>query len=124
MSLPRQYRLQSPQDFTSVYQQGRKVVSKCLVVRALLEAAPHVGAASKSSRFGVTVSQKVSKRAVIRNRLKRQIHTAISQLRSQLLPGHRVVINVRPGAITCEYGDFLRELKHLLIKLEVLNGHS
>ena len=124
MSLPRQHRLRSPQDFTSVYQQGRKVVSRCLVVRALLESAPLEGAASTASRFGVTVSQKVSKRAVIRNRLKRQIHTAISQLNPQISSGHSVVINVRPRAITCGYGDFLRELEHLLIKLEVLNGHS
>ena len=75
-------------------------------------------------RIGITVSQKVSKRAVIRNRLKRQVRAAMRTLLQHLDPGVWVVINLRPESIECEYGEILRELEQLLTKLEVFHGHS
>lgn len=77
-----------------------------------------------ASQFGIAVSQKVSKRAVVRNRLKRQLHTALRQLIPELPSGLNVVINVRPNVKACEYREFLRELEQLFVELEVLNGHS
>ena len=74
------------------------------------------------SQFGVTISQKVSKRAVIRNRLKRQITAAIQQLLPQVASSHWVVIVVRPSAVECTYGQFLQELRQLFIDLEVIHG--
>jgi ribonuclease P protein component len=75
------------------------------------------------SRFGVSISQKVSKRAVVRNRIKRQLHAAIQHLRPRLSPGWLVVIVVRSAALECVYEDFLQELEQLLIESEVINGH-
>ena len=40
------------------------------------------------------------------------------------MPGTWVVINLRPEAVKCEYGEILRELEELLTKLEVIHGHS
>lgn len=75
------------------------------------------------TRIGISISQKVSKKAVVRNRIKRQIRAALRQLLPRLTPGWQLVIVVRPGAQECEYGQFLRELKQLLAEAEVLNGH-
>ncbi|HEY9737726.1 MAG TPA: ribonuclease P protein component [Trichocoleus sp.] len=76
------------------------------------------------SRFGISISQKVSKRAVIRNRIKRQIRAAIRHLLPTIRSGLQVVVIVRPGSDVCEYGEFLRELEQLFSKLEVTNGRS
>lgn len=69
------------------------------------------------------MSQKVSKRAVIRNQVKRRLRAAIATLIEDL-PSHLwIVVNVRPGSDQCNYDEFLRELRQLLIQLEVIHGH-
>lgn len=87
---------------------------------------PDVGLPSESSSgvcFGVSISRKVHKRAVVRNRIKRQIHAALRHLLARVNGTWWVVVNVRTTATVCEYYDFLRELESLLVELEVLHGN-
>ena len=137
MSLPKQNRLRHPQDFNWVYRQGKKAVSRNLVVRS----APRQPLKSRRlpnsqdnsltpdpqafpTEFGISISQKVSKRAVVRNLLKRRIKAAIRDLLPRVRPDLQVVIVVRPSAVGCEYGEFLRQLDGLLKSLEVIDGYS
>jgi ribonuclease P protein component len=76
-----------------------------------------------ATRFGISVSQKVSKKAVARNLLKRQIKTVLRLLLPQIANGWSVVIGVRPSAQGCEYVEILRELEQLLKAAEVLDGY-
>jgi ribonuclease P protein component len=76
------------------------------------------------TRFGITVSRKVSKKAVERNRIRRQIQAALITLRPRLVTGGQVVIIVRQSGVACQYREFLRELEQTLSALEVINGHS
>lgn len=125
MALPKQHRLRRSQDFTAVYRRGRKAVSRHLVMRILPSSSPDpLPTNFQSSQFGIAVSQKVSKRAVVRNRLKRQLQAALRELLPRLKAGLKVVINVRPSAVACEYCEFLRELEQLFVELEVIDGHS
>ena len=51
-----------------------------------------------SSRFAVNVSKKIDKRAVVRNRLRRQVSEAL-RINMALLPeGYRVLVSARPSA--------------------------
>ncbi|MFZ4638855.1 MAG: ribonuclease P protein component [Nodosilinea sp.] len=121
--LARHHRLCSSQDFSRVYQVGRRAVSPHLIVRVLAHAAPMT--ANKSAfKVGVVVSQKVSKRSVKRNQIKRRLRSAIAALMANLPPDLWIVITARPGADQCKYDEFLRELKQLFIQLEVIYGHS
>ena len=132
--LPQPHRLKQTRDFSKVYRHGKKAVSNHLVLRVLPDPAVAQPQAEHfcfggaellpPTRFGITVSQKVSKRAVVRNRLKRQVRAAIKHFLPLLKPGFWVVINLRPEAVECEYGEILRELEELLTKLEVIHGHS
>ena len=74
-----------------------------------------------SACFGISISKKVSKRAVVRNRIKRQLQAIIYDWLSLISPGWQIVIVVRPSAVECEFTDFLRELEYLLKKLNVLS---
>lgn len=74
-------------------------------------------------QVGISISKKVSKRAVVRNRIKRQLKAIVRQLLPRLESGLRMVILVRSEALTYEYGEFLQELEQLLVKAEVLHGH-
>ncbi|MGH2412643.1 MAG: ribonuclease P protein component, partial [Microcystaceae cyanobacterium] len=75
------------------------------------------------TQIGISISQKVSKKAVIRNRIKRQIRAAIQTLLSYISPNWKLVVVVRPQAVECKYEHFLRELKQLFIKAGIINGH-
>ena len=70
-------------------------------------------------RFGISISRKVSKRAVVRNRIKRQLKAIIRQQFLSIDPRWQLVIVVRPPAVECGFDDFLRELEYLLQKLAV-----
>ncbi len=125
--LPKPHRLCTTQEFSRVYQGGRKAASPHLILRVLaLDTFPNLGQQGSHlpcCRVGFVVSQKVSKRAVIRNQIKRRLRAAMATLIEDL-PSHLwIVVNVRPGADQCNYDQFLRELKQLLIQLEVIHGH-
>jgi ribonuclease P protein component len=79
-----------------------------------------------SVRIGISISTKVSKKAVVRNRLKRQITAVLYELLPKLAPEWRLVVVVKPTAAQqkCGSKQFLQELEQLLVKAEVINGHS
>ena len=119
MALPKLLRLHRPQAFAKVHQQGRRCRSQHLNVGAL--AIKSLGEPTPSC-FGITVSKKVSKHAVVRNRLKRQVSAAIQQLLPQMKANFWVVVVVRPSGVDCTYHQFLQELRQLLTELEVIHG--
>ncbi len=134
MGLPRINRLKRRQDFSLVYQKGRRRKSRHLSLVILrsqsagngklpVEVAPQPMPLFPT-RIGISISQKVSKRAVVRNRIKRQIRAAIRSLLPNFSYGWNLVVVVQPQAVQCDYFQFLRELEQLLIDAEVLNGHS
>ncbi len=126
MALPSQHRLRSPRSFSKVYRQGRRASSQHLAIKALKNPTPDDIASKRPSSgvcFGISISRKVHKRAVVRNRLKRQLHAALRTLLPKASGAWWVVINVRTTAVGCKYYEFLQELESLLIKLEVLDGN-
>ena len=126
--LPKHHRLRRSRDFSQVYRQGRKAASAHLLVRvwSLTPAAnaKSLTSSAPSPRIGIVVSLKVHKRAVVRNRLKRRVRAALRTLMPRLRPAQWIVISLKPEAVECEYGEFLRELEQLFTKLEVFHGHS
>jgi ribonuclease P protein component len=122
MSLPRAYRLRHRHDFQRVYQNGRRRTSANMSVLAYANSKqPDI---LPTTRFGIVIGKKISKKAVIRNLVKRRIKAALRQLVAQILPGKMVVIGCRSGITQCDYVEILRELKKILIALEVIDGNS
>lgn len=68
--LPKANRLSSERDFKRVYQKGQKFSGSFFYGKLL---ANHAG----NPRFGIVISAKVSKSAVVRNKIKRQIRAGI-----------------------------------------------
>ncbi len=123
MGLPKANRLKDYRNFRQVYQKGKVYKSSHLVLRAIFEAVVSEKNRNPTTRFGITISRKVSKKAVIRNRLKRQIRSVIRSLLPQIVLGWQVIIIVRPSAIGCNYEHFLRELKQLFMQAGIIYGH-
>jgi ribonuclease P protein component len=138
VALPKANRLKSRKDFQAVFREGIRRQSSHFTLRALRPkfseelsldtATTKLATNSKvvSTKIGISISTKVSKKAVVRNRIKRQMAAALYQLLPKLAPGWRLVFVVKPTAAESECGSqqFLQELEQLLAQTEVLNGHS
>lgn len=135
MALPKPYRLRDRKDFERVYRRAQRSSGPDLLLRiapqpktlgaspAALKATPAPLPLVAPSRIAVVVSLKVSKRAVVRNRLRRQVLAAIQQLLPQLNRGNLIIITVKPSAVGCDYPVFLQQLELLLQKTKALHGH-
>ncbi|MEM9539492.1 MAG: ribonuclease P protein component [Cyanobacteria bacterium P01_E01_bin.42] len=141
MGLPRSNRLKHWRDFQEVYRRGRRYSGTHLTLRTLPEVPntnPEIVAAGAiaetekenaaglcllPTRIGISIGKKVSKKAVIRNRIKRQIRAALRELLPQISAGWKIAIAVKSSATECEYEHFLRELEELLTRAEVLHGN-
>jgi ribonuclease P protein component len=121
VGLHRDNRLKHWKDFEKVYRQGTRYGSPHLTLVALSEVK---GDRSLKTQIGISIGKKVSKKAVIRNRIKRQIRSALRELLPHISPGWKAIVVVRPTALECKYEHFLRELKQLLIKADIINGHK
>jgi ribonuclease P protein component len=118
--LPKHHRLRHRRDFSTVYQNGVRRNSFALGLRAY--SCRQSGTDPLPSRIGVSISQKVSKRAVVRNRIKRQLRAIVRQLLPHFEPGWDVIIVVYPNALQCDYAEFLQQLKQLLTQAEIIHG--
>ncbi|OAB59625.1 ribonuclease P protein component [Phormidium willei BDU 130791] len=126
--LPHAHRLRHWKDFQTVYQRGQRTRSRVLGLRAYrVDHRVHEGnsiAQVPPTRFGISVGRKISKKAVVRNRIKRCLRAALRVLLPRVCPGWDVIIIAYPDAKECNSRHFLQELEQLLAKIEVLNGHS
>lgn len=114
MGLPKAHRLKKHQDYRAVYEQGIRRYSPHLTLIALDRHDPKDVNWRLETKVGISISKKVSKKAVVRNRIKRQIRSALMVNWQLITPGWNMVIVVRPKAIECKYEHFLRELEELL----------
>ncbi|MGL5833715.1 MAG: ribonuclease P protein component [Waterburya sp.] len=123
MGLSKPHRLKNRRDYRAVYAQGIRRYSPHLTLLALAHSDTEGADSTPASSFGISISKKVSKKAVIRNQIKRQIKGVIRTYLPEIKPGWRIVIVVRPKAIECKYEHFLRELEELFKQAKIINGY-
>jgi len=126
VGLPQQHRLKQRQDFSQLYAKGLRLKTPSFAVR-LRRRSPQSGSAEPGSRqlptrIGISVSLKVEKRAVVRNRIRRQVQAIFRQLLPAVEPGWDILVIALPVAARCDYHQFLQELKQLLADAEVFHG--
>ena len=103
-------RLLKRADFLHVQRRGRRAASSTLTVQA-------VPNGLEWSRLGVTVSKKVDKRAVVRNRWKRLLREAFRCNKHQLPVGFDLVVLVAHQARPTTRDEVVRELLPLIERL-------
>ncbi|NJL62754.1 MAG: ribonuclease P protein component [Methylacidiphilales bacterium] len=140
MALPSAHRLKSRHDFQAVFREGLRRHGSYMTLRALRPSTSKLTSQNTAvktdnpgenieyppTQIGISISTKVSKRAVVRNRIKRKIAAALHKLLPRLSPGWRLVFVVKPSATQqeCITQQFLQELEQLLAQAEVFNGHT
>ena len=83
-------RLLKPSEFQNIYKHGQWVANRELVANFKSQN-------NHTSRLGITVSKKVSKRAIDRNRIKRQIREWFRR-KKQLCVDFDLIITAKPSA--------------------------
>lgn len=99
-------RLSKQKDFERIFSRGKECRNDWLVIKLLIKQQPF-------SRFGLVISAKVAKKAVRRNRLRRQIRAILYQHLAEIKPGLDVVLIVRPRLLELDY----RQLEKIIMDL-------
>ncbi|MDD4996076.1 MAG: ribonuclease P protein component [Patescibacteria group bacterium] len=87
--LPKKYRLVKNNDFARVAQKGKMIFGQEVSLKWIKNDLNY-------SRFGITVSLKVDKRAVMRNKIKRRIRAILKKYLLQFVLGYDFLILTRP----------------------------
>ncbi len=112
--LAKQLRLTKQKDYDRVWQDGVASFTKMLGVKA-------VKTASLTSRVGVVVGVKVSKKAVVRNRIKRRIRAVIEDQKPVMKAGFDIVVVALPSIVDMESGDIKKAVLSCLQRLKLIN---
>lgn len=87
--LKKEYRLTRKKDFDKVFKEGRYYHNSGLLIKCIPNDLSY-------NRFGILVSTKVSKKAVVRNKIKRQIRAILALQLPFLKLGKDVVVVTFP----------------------------
>jgi ribonuclease P protein component len=72
------------------------------------------------NRFGIVVSKKVDKRAVVRNKIKRFFRDALIGLEKKINTKHDILIIAKKGILDKNKEENLRTLEEVLIKIKLI----
>lgn len=111
--LAKPYRLTKERDFKRVNALGRSFFSPQFRVKVLANN-------SATTRSAIVTSAKLSKKAVVRNRLRRQLSEIIRLSLPRLATGYDLVVSVKSPAIDRDYQLLESDLTALLIKAKLL----
>jgi ribonuclease P protein component len=115
MALPKQYRLTRQKEFESVYDSGKTVRNSFLFIKFLKDSS------LQGSKFGIVVSAKVSKKATVRNRIRRHISEAIRPHLKRISKNVNVVIVTNSKIVDKEFTEIEKVVLDLLKKAKILS---
>lgn len=113
LPFPRRAHLRRAAEFLLVFAEGGRVSGTCFRLHARLPAD------ATETRLGVTVSKRVDKSSVVRNRLRRQVKEAFRLQRAELAFGDYVFV-AKPDAAKADRHAVRSELLSLLARARTL----
>ena len=111
--LAKVHRLKLKRDFDRVFKKGRGVSQDFLFLKLL----PNDSA---KSRFGIIVSQKISKKATERNKIRRRIRAAIFKKLPGLEDNFDAVIIALPGVEEKDFRTIEKTITELFKKARII----
>jgi len=111
--LPKNNRLKKKKDFENIFKRGRSVKEDLLSFKWRPNGL-------KVSRFGFIVSQKVSKKATVRNKIKRRLREILKLNLPRLEKGIDGIFIAFPGSEERNFYDMEASIKNIFIKTKIL----
>jgi len=113
--LPQNNRLKKKKDFERVFKKGKGFKEDFLTLKTAKNDL-------KFSRFGFVVSQKVSKKATVRNKIKRVLREIIEKNLPLIKKGNDVLIVTLPGLEIKDFWEFKDVCDKLLQRANLIRG--
>jgi len=108
-------RLAKKSDIDNLFQRGRRARSPFFAVRFFENN-------QKNSRFAIVVANKVTKKATVRNRLRRQVREIIRLNLSKFRYNCDVLVNISKECLEKDYWFLEKELLDLLKHNKIINA--
>lgn len=120
-----QYRLRRMKDFEILFKEGRFVGGQLVTLKAWKiepEKYPRRNYSTDDLKIGFVVGTKVSKSAVKRNRVKRQMREVVRLLLKdgKIKKGYMVAIMAKPNIVGAEYREINDDIVQALKKARVV----
>ena len=112
--LPKANRLHKDKEIKRLAQTGKTFFLPQLIIK-------HLENKEGVTKIGFVVSTKVDKRAVVRNKLARQLREATKGFLPKLLPGHSVLIIAKKQALELEFAELKKQLDFAFSKIKIYN---
>jgi len=109
--------LKKKKDFEKVFKQGKGFKEDFLFLKLIANNL-------KKNRFGVIVSQKISKKAVIRNKIKRRIKSILIQKLPEIKKQLDIVLVALPGLETKNFWEIKEIINNLFEKAKIYQWNS
>ena len=108
--LPKENRLTHRKDFDNTFKGGKGLFSDILNIK-------FINNNLENSRFGIVVSNKISKKAVIRNKIKRQIREVIHRNLTEINNGLDIMIICKPEISKKDFQEIEQTIIQLFKKI-------
>ena len=127
MALPKQVRLKGHRTFSFIHKNSKKYYGKLMDFK-VVKSYPELLLSHKNYtfinnfKFAVTVSKKVSKKSVVRNKIRRKLHEyflKIYQKEYNHIP-YWVLVNLKGGSFYDYETELLKEFQTLFTKIGLL----
>ena len=122
MVLPKHMRLKGHRCFDYIYREGSRFFSTSMVLRVTNAntklQVKSINSKPKQIKFAISISNKVSKKSVIRNKLRRLFHHHLSFRLSNVFPDNDIwaFISLKPSCMKNSDSILLKECDKLLSK--------
>jgi len=108
--LPKKHRLKKKKEFERVFKKGKSAKKDFLFIKFIKNSLD-------TTRFGFIVSRKISKKAVVRNKVKRRLREATREMLPEIKPGYDIVVVAQRGIEKLNFFQIKDNLKELLKKI-------
>ena len=114
LMLDKKHRLKEKKDFEEVIKKGKFYSEDLLVFKKIKNNLSR-------TRVGFVVSQKVSKKAVVRNKIKRRLRQIIKTNLAEIKPGFDIIFFTKKGIEEKDFSEIKKTIEKLLKKAKLLN---
>jgi len=112
--LGKKYRLTKKEDFDDVFKRGTRVRGKLISLRVKKTT-------NAFPRVGFVVGIRTEKKAVTRNRIRRQLRASFEKHIKGIRPGRDIVVVPTPGIKKQKFTDIHDEITRLLAKAHIID---
>jgi len=110
--LSQENRLKAKKDFERILKEGKGYKEDFLFLKIIKNNL-------NQSRFGFIISQKVSRKATLRNKIKRRLREIIKNKLTKIKKGIDILIIVRPGLENKDFWEVEENVNKLFIKAKI-----